>query len=298
MSGAGKQDTADAHRRSRVGECVIPSTYFAAFDFGRMIPLTALAVAAGGRSDPNVFNNLVMRCHDTGTVSNTFAAGNVVVVGCKTENDALISAYLHAKLISDVLQIHCTPLNITICNMVCRTEMIHSVPPPAYPGEPMPAIGGNRMHMLETELQKLPNHHSSKFEPLNFPCLWWRAKVYPELGENSRKVTFAFFERGRGVVTGGMPGEVEIYNQIMKSIPSCERGNEFREPTEDEIAKDAADAFQKEALKKGSRASAAAARVSKQPKQQTSAPTPKPAAPKRRIQHIPLSEMPSAKRVK
>lgn len=122
MSG-GKQDTEDAHRRSRVGECVIPSTYFAAFDLGRMLPLTSLAVAAGGRSDRNVFYDLVLRCHDTGTVSNTFSTGNVVVVGCKSENHALLSAYLHAQLISDTIGIHCIPLNITICNMVCRTEI-------------------------------------------------------------------------------------------------------------------------------------------------------------------------------
>jgi hypothetical protein len=238
------QDTEDAHRRMKHGECIIPSTYVATFNLGRMVPLATLSVALGGRSDHKVFSAVFHRATDTHTVTATFATGNVVIVGCKSEKHALVAAHNHAFLVTTTLHQPCMPINLTICNMVCRTEMPTSIPPPKYPGEPLPPTGGNRMHMLHTELQKMPHHVSSSYRPLKFRCLWWKARTYPHMGEFSPIITMAFFERGRGVLTSGVPGEEEVYNAIFKSIPDCGRGTEFREPTAEELDKERAEAVE------------------------------------------------------
>jgi hypothetical protein len=232
------------------GECVIPSTYVATCHLGRRIPLVPLAAALGGRADHSVFSAVFLHCSDTHTVTTTFASGNVVIVGCKTENHAFLAAHIHAYDVSRATNTPCYPINLTICNMVCRTELETSVAKPRFPGETACQAGGNRMHMLHTELQKMPNHVWSTYEPEKFNCIWWYARTFPEMGENSPVIMCAFFDRGRGVLTSGVPGCEEVYNQIIKSIPDCSWNNSFREPTPEELVKEAQDDIYREKLRK------------------------------------------------
>ena len=50
-------------------------------------------------------------------------------------------------------------------------------------------------------------------------------------------VTFAFFQRGRGVATGLCdPSRVWQVNKIINNMQSYERGSEYRDPTPHELA--------------------------------------------------------------
>ena len=102
------------------------------------------------------------------------------------------------------------------------------------------------MHMLYTELQKMPHHKSSVYRTDKFSCIWWKGRTFPELGEASPEFMMAFFERGRGVLTGGVEGFEHIYNDIFKSIPDCGRGSEFRDPTPAELHAEKQDAMRAE----------------------------------------------------
>jgi len=177
MSSASRPNpNAVAHANSRVGNCISSTNIVATCDFGRVLPLTLLAIAIGGRTDNSVFPACVSCNGALGTVNSVFATGKCVLVGCASENHALLAAHMLAKLIWDTMRISVTVLNFRIRNIVCRVELeasaVHppsrepraesgsvqpvsptlcrcgavcvrvaaqySLPPPKEPGEPMP----------------------------------------------------------------------------------------------------------------------------------------------------------------
>lgn len=91
----------------------------------------------------------------------------------------------------------------------------------------MPPDGGVNMRMLKTDCIDDPRTASQKgvsFQPLKFPGLKWKMQLV-----NGHMVTFAWFERGRGVVTGlRSADEVYLCNMVVRGMPSYERGNEYR----------------------------------------------------------------------
>ncbi len=65
----------------------------------------------------------------------------------------------------------------------------------------------------------------SQFQPEKFPGLKWKMELFP-----GHQVTWALFERGRGVVTGLRSlDEVVACNMVVRGLPCYERGNEYRE---------------------------------------------------------------------
>jgi hypothetical protein len=86
--------------------------------------------------------------------------------------------------------------------------------------------------------------------------------------EKKQVVTFAWFQRGRGVATGlSNPSRVAQINKIINDMPSYERGAEYRAMTREE-----------EDLAKQDALVAAARPPSKKRKRQTSALAPDAAA--------------------
>lgn len=110
----------------------------------------------------------------------------------------------------------------------------------------MPPTGGVNMRMLKTDCTDDPRTAVEKgvsFQPLKFPGLKWKMQL-----PNGHMVTFAWFERGRGVVTG-LRSSTDVYlcNMVVRGMPCYERGNEYRDynPAErqdvrDEEAREAA----------------------------------------------------------
>lgn len=187
-----------------------------------------MAVASGGQASPDVFPAMVSRSLDTGTVNSVFQTGQTVEVGGASTEDARTAAHLLVHHIWLTTGIEGNVTNFDVRNMVCRGEVPYSAPPPSRPKEPMPPTGGINMRMLETDYTDDPRTAAESgvsFQPEKFPGLKWRMQL-----PNGHMVTFAWFERGRGVVTGLRSNE-EVYlcNMVVRGMPSYERGNEYRD---------------------------------------------------------------------
>lgn len=95
----------------------------------------------------------------------------------------------------------------------------------------MPPTGGVNMLLLKTDCTDDPRTAVKKgvsYQPTKFPGLKWKMLLV-----NGHAVTFALFERGRGVVTGLLNlDEVFLCNSVVRDLPSYERGNEYRDFTE------------------------------------------------------------------
>jgi len=76
---------------------------------------------------------------------------------------------------------------------------------------------------------------SLQFEPEKFPGMKWKVRL-PDCGDEERYVTYALFERGRGVVTGlKHMSDVPKCNKLLVDLPSYERGFEYRVMTAAEM---------------------------------------------------------------
>ena len=74
-----------------------------------------------------------------------------------------------------------------------------------------------------------------QFEPEKFPGMKWKVRL-PDCGDEERYVTYALFERGRGVVTGlKHMSDVPKCNKLLVDLPSYERGYEYRLMTASEM---------------------------------------------------------------
>lgn len=223
------------------GEYVTVANFVGNFELGRCLPLTKVNIAIGSSVDFSVFASMISRNADVHTTSSIFCAGNSSVSGCKTENHALITAYLMRDTIFHKTGILVSVVNFKICNLVCRVEFPYSVPKATRQGEPMPPTGGLRLSMLINDARVHPATVDSEvhYNPDVFLGLRWRVRLpHPDGSHNphGQPVTFVLFERARGVATGLLAAsDRHLANAFIGHLPSYERGNEYRDPTPDEL---------------------------------------------------------------
>ena len=148
-----------------------------------------MASVLNGRYDPTRFPAALSYQAETLSSAQIFGTGKVVLVGCKTQNTALLAAHWLPCTLYALLGIRTYMYNFSIRNIVCSIDMGFRV----------------NLDMLAKDIDSGrfgPETQSGKqgYDPVKFPGMAFQVTQDPRQPE--RKITIALFETGKGVATG------------------------------------------------------------------------------------------------
>jgi transcription initiation factor TFIID TATA-box-binding protein len=172
--------------------------------------LGLVAVALNGRANPRVFPACMGHCQTTRTTQSVFQSGKMVVVGAKSEEEALLAAYYYARALCKELKLPVNIYNFEINNVVGDFRL-------GYP--------------LNLDLFFCDNDLTALWDPENFKGL-----SYKPLGSEKGVVSFVLFESGKGILTGGKSSQdlYEAYQKFAPGFARYKKGEEYRQLRDEE----------------------------------------------------------------
>jgi transcription initiation factor TFIID TATA-box-binding protein len=187
------------------------------FDFGRPLNLTTIAAALGARYDPGVFPAAVSRCRQTHTTSIIFGTGNVVVVGCCSQDNGLEAAYRLLDALLRFCHINLNVYSFRVSNMVCSIELDWALS--------LDLLYADCKVDPRTEPPNNRGEGGLSYEPEAFPGMSWPIRLRDGL-----VVTVVLFKSGNGVATQiGSQAQMHELNSLLFDLQKYEPGSEYRE---------------------------------------------------------------------
>jgi transcription initiation factor TFIID TATA-box-binding protein len=175
---------------------------------GCAVDICQAAVGLAGRAGTAVFPASVSHCHTTKTTQSVFKSGELVIVGAKLEESALLSAYLYATALQRELRLRANVFNFETNNIVGHFEL---------------------PYRLNVDLFLNDHELEARWEPETFKGL-----SYIPQGEQDGAVSFVLFETGKCIITGGKSVEdlQRAYDSHEAKFLKYKVGAEYRQQTE------------------------------------------------------------------